>query len=137
MHTLSADDREFVLAFESMALTPQDFDHRAHVRLACAYLVQHGTDGAVAAMRDALRAFLSHHGIDPGKFHETMTRAWVLAVRHFMECSPDAQSADELIAANPLLLDSSIMLTHYSARLLFSDEARRGWVEPDLDPIPG
>jgi len=34
------------------------------------------------------------------------------------------------------LLDSKIMLTHYSADLLFSDEARARFVEPNLDPIP-
>lgn len=28
------------------------------------------------------------------------------------------------------------MMTHYSAGLLFSDEARAAFVEPDLDPIP-
>jgi len=28
------------------------------------------------------------------------------------------------------------MLTHYSAELLFSPEARAGFVEPNLDPIP-
>jgi len=36
-------------------------------------------------------------------------------------------SADELIDANPELLDSRMMLTHYSAELLFSEEARRSW----------
>jgi hypothetical protein len=28
------------------------------------------------------------------------------------------------------------MLTHYSAEHLFSADARRSFVEPDLDPIP-
>jgi len=35
-----------------------------------------------------------------------------------------------------VLLDSKIMLTHYSAELLFSDQARAEFVEPNLDPIP-
>jgi hypothetical protein len=35
-----------------------------------------------------------------------------------------------------MLLDSRIMLTHYSTELLFSDKARAKFVEPDLDPIP-
>ena len=49
---------------------------------------------------------------------------------------PEASSADDFMARNPLLLDSKIMLTHYSADLLFSDQARAEFVEPDLDPIP-
>jgi hypothetical protein len=35
-----------------------------------------------------------------------------------------------------MLLDSSIMLTHYSADLLFSPQAREQFIEPNLDPIP-
>ena len=53
-----------------------------------------------------------------------------------MHRSPDATSADDFIDRNPILLDSKIMLTHYSAGLLFSDAARAAFVEPDLDPIP-
>jgi hypothetical protein len=34
------------------------------------------------------------------------------------------------------VLDTKIMLTHYSAEVLFSPEARALFVEPDLDPIP-
>ena len=34
------------------------------------------------------------------------------------------------------LLDSKIMMTHYSAEVLFSDEARARFVEPNLSPIP-
>jgi hypothetical protein len=65
-----------------------------------------------------------------------MTRAWVMAVRHFMEQTPSSDSADAFIEANPRMLDSKIMLTHYSAEVLFSDEARAKFVEPDLRPIP-
>ena len=90
----------------------------------------------MARMRDGLRAFIAHHGIDPAKYHETMTRAWILAVRHFMELSPEAESAEDFIDRNPRLLDGKIMLTHYSAGLLFSPEARARFVEPDLDAIP-
>ena len=45
-------------------------------------------------------------------------------------------SAADFIARNPELLDSRIMLTHYSASVLFSADARECFVEPDLDPIP-
>lgn len=40
------------------------------------------------------------------------------------------------IERNPELLDSRIMLTHYSAEVLFSDEARARFVDPDIQPIP-
>jgi hypothetical protein len=135
-HELSTSDREFRAAFEAGAFAPADFSHRAHVRLAYVYLAESHRDLALEQYRAALVGFLAHHGIPASKYHETLTRSWILAVHHFMHRSPEASSADDFIERNPLLLDSKIMLTHYSAGLLFSDAARAEFVEPDLDPIP-
>ncbi len=138
-HQLSAQDSEFRSAFEAGSVAPSEFNHAAHVRLAYIYLVEGDTDSAVRKMRESLLAFLEHNGIPPGKFHETLTRAWVLAVQHFMNVSGNksgSTSADDFIAKNAELLDTRIMLTHYSASVLFSADARESFVEPDLDPIP-
>lgn len=135
-HEISEDDRRFVSRFESFAVAPEDFDHRAHLRLAYCYLAGNDAASACRMMGQALRDFLAHHGVDQGKYHETLTRAWIKAVRHFMDNAPVTESADCFIDAHPELLDPAIMLTHYSAELLFSDEARRRFVAPDLEPIP-
>lgn len=135
-HTLSSDDRRLRAVFEACAIHPEDFNHRTHVRLAFVYLVEHDTETALGLLRCALLNYLEHHGIDAAKYHETMTRAWLLAVRHFMEMSPPTASADAFIEGAPALLDGEIMLTHYSAEQLFSTDARRQFVEPDLAPIP-
>ena len=127
--------RNFHSAFEGCTVAPSQFNHEAHVRLAYVYLAEGTVDSAVEKMRDALLNFLDHNRIPRSKFHETLTRAWVLAVRHFMDKSP-SESAGDFIAQNPELLDSKIMLTHYSASVLFSEDARASFVEPDLDPIP-
>jgi len=135
-HDLSTSDREFRAAFEAGAYAPADFSHRAHVRLAYVYLADCDVDLALERMRAALLMFLSHHGIPASKYHETLTRSWLLAVNHFMHRTPETSSSDDFIERNTILLDSKIMLTHYSAGLLFSDSARAEFVEPDLDPIP-
>ena len=135
-HSLSEGDGRFRDDFEAGVIAPAQFNHRAHVRLAYTYLAGSDTETAASHMRAALLAFLRRHAIDPARYHETMTRAWILAVRHFMETSAST-SADDFIARNPVLLDTKIMMTHYSAGLLFSPEARARFVEPDLDAIPG
>ena len=135
-HLVSEQDRAFLGDFEAGRIQPADFDHRAHLRLAYILLCDHDDEGALERMRQSLRSFLGHHGIDASKYHETMTRAWILAVRHFMAKTPGSESADAFIDRHPQMLDSKIMMTHYSAGLLFSDEARAQFVEPDLDPIP-
>lgn len=134
-HGLSQEDRDFQSAVEACAVTPAQFNHEAHVRLAYIYLVESDVESAVQKMRAGLLNFIEHNGIPRSKFHETITRAWVLAVRHFMNRSTSKSSAD-FIAKNQELLDSKIMLTHYSASVLFSSDARTSFVEPDLDPIP-
>ena len=135
-HNVSISDSEFRAAFEAGAFAPADFSHRAHVRLAYVYLAESDVELALERMRAALVGFLGVHGIPASKYHATLTRAWILAVDHFMHRSPAASSGDDFIARNPLLLDTKIMLTHYSADLLFSDDARAAFVEPNLDPIP-
>jgi hypothetical protein len=135
-HQMSNDDREFKVQFETCVLSPSEFNHRAHLRLAYVYLVENDDDMACQLMRDSLLRFLNHNGVDMSKFHETMTQAWVLAVRHFMENDSEADSANTFIDNNLKMLDTNIMMTHYSAELLFSNKAREQVITPDLDPIP-
>ena len=135
-HRSSPGDKAFRIEFEDGSFPPAEFNHRAHVRLAYTYLTEHDTDTAHHMMRDALLAFLRHHEIDVSKYHDTMTRAWIMAVRHFMQISPGCESSDRFMESNPRLLDSHIMMTHYSAEVLFSEEARARFVEPNLSPIP-
>lgn len=134
-HKLSEADQAFRAAFETCAISPDGFNHEAHLRLAYVYLVEYGSDGAHQRMREALLAFLAHYRIPATKFHETLTRAWVLAVSHFMSKSASA-SFSEFGAQSQPLFDSKAMLTHYSAETLFSPEARVSYVEPDLEAIP-
>lgn len=135
-HRLSASDQDFRAAFEACTLPPATFRHRAHIRLAYVYLAEHDTDTAHRLMHNALLTFLRYHGVDVSKYHETLTRAWILAVRHFMEMAPASESSETFMTNNPEMLDAKIMLTHYSAEVLFSDDARARFVEPDLSPIP-
>ena len=137
MHTLTAEDQEFRRQFETLAISPAEFNHRAHLRLAYAYLAEHGVDESVDLMRAALSGFIRHHQIDPAKYHETLTRAWILAVRHFMERAGTTTGADDFLAKSTPLLDPAVMMTHYSKDRLFSAGARSAFVAPDLSPIPG
>lgn len=135
-HQISAADQGFLRSFAACEISPEDFDHDAHVRLAYIYLCKNSVEYAVEAMKSALLAFLDHNEVGASKYHETLTRAWIMAVRHFMSKAAGCASASEFVKKNPLLLDSRIMLTHYSAELLFSQRARNTFVEPDIQSIP-
>lgn len=132
---MSEDDRDFRAAFEACTVTLAAFNHESHLRLAYVYLIEHGPAGAQRRMRDALASFLSAHGVPAAKFHETLTCAWVLAVSHFMSRSSSSSFAEFAANSQPLL-NSKVMLAHYSAQTLFSPEARASYVAPDLEAIP-
>ena len=59
-----------------------------------------------------------------------------LSREKFMEHDSGADSANTFIDNKAKMLDKNIMMTDYSAELLFSDNAREQFVAPDLDPIP-
>jgi hypothetical protein len=135
-HRLSAADRAFCQALADGQLAPADFTHRAHLRLAYCHLAHADPATALPALREAIRHFLAHHGIDAAKYHETLTQAWLLAVHHFLQGAPPSDCADAFIDQHACLLDPQILLTHYSAERLFSSPARQRFLEPDRDPIP-
>jgi hypothetical protein len=135
-HKLSPDDRELHKQFVLNAIEPARFHHREHLRLAYIFLVEYSGAEAYEEFRDSLQSFLQHNGIDPAKYHATLTRAWMLAVLHFMEMAEPQTSSDDFIRNSAALLDPKIMLTHYSKDMLTLEPARDHFVQPDIQPIP-
>lgn len=134
-HCSSSADMLFVRRFESCELPPP-FSHRDHLRLAYVYLSESDVATSHTAVKRTLLRYLKYHRVDQSKYHETLTRAWLMAVRHFMAICPRSGSAASFLEHKPRLLDSRIMLKHYTPERLFSDAARSRFLEPDLLPIP-
>jgi len=136
-HEASQADLAFRKEVESCDFNVAGFNHEAHLRLAYIYLLENPIDEAVERMRATISGLLEEMNIDiHEKYHATLTRAWLLAVHHFMQTSGASRSAQEFLQLNPGLLDTEVMMTHYSSGRLFSDQARKSFLEPDLDPIP-
>ncbi len=137
MHRLSEDDREFASAFFGCRIPAGEFGHREHLRMAYICLAETDPEIAFQTLRNGLLAFLEHHGAGPDKYHETLTRAWLIVVRQCMEKTPDAESAEAFLGRHPELADRDLLRVHYSRERLFSDEARRSFTPPDRAPFPG
>ena len=131
-HCTDSDDDRFIKSLRnSVKSILKRLTMPRHVRLAYAYLCDNTPEVACDRMKASLLRFLAHVGASPDKFHETITRAWILAVRHFMDQAGPTGSYSEFIDRAPDLLAPSIMLTHYSAETLFSDAARSSFIRPD------
>jgi hypothetical protein len=110
------------------------FGHRQHVELAWRYLGIHGFERAADTMGEAIRQMAIAHG-QPGKYHETMTRAWARCVAVHKQRWPGETFA-EFLDLNPGLLDSALLTHFYSPERLRTSAARQSYVEPDLRPLP-
>lgn len=127
-------DDDFLTGFEAATLT--ELPHRSHVRLACLYLVRFAAEEALEQLVGGLKRFAAATG-QPGKFHYTMTRAWLELIQAARLSYPDARDVDELLAACPALANSRALERYYSSEALSSAAARADWVPPDLTPISG
>jgi len=120
---------------EDCTLPNPAFSHREHVQLTVYYLRTFGFPGAEAVMLRSLRRFAASLGHGQ-KFHHTMSSAWVRLVGAALEGERDAHSFEAFLENNPELADKTLPLRYFSREWLFGDEARKGWVEPDIQALP-
>ena len=135
-HQINATDQMMVASIEDYRFNLVEFNHAVHIKLAYCYLVKNGPKTSILNMQNTLKGFLHANGVDRNKFHVTLTHAWLKAVWHFMQNCPAMKSSDEFIQNNPALLNKDLLLSHYSHELLFSDKARKKYVDPDLNRLP-
>jgi hypothetical protein len=103
------------------------------------HLRRHTPEQALARLREAIRAYNEATGVVNGPdsgYHETVTRFYVHVVARFLAGMDPAGSIEVQAAALVEALGArDLPLRHWSRERLFSVEARRGWVEPDLQAL--
>ncbi len=127
-------------AFLDHSLSATGWTHEAHLAT-CAWLCLERPD--IDPRRDLPRlipAFnLAKGGVndDTSGYHETITQAYVRGVRAFLADHRDGSLSARV---NALLASPTGArdwpLRFWSRDVLFSVPARRGWIEPDLAPLP-
>jgi len=141
---LFADEAAIVRVGEGLldhTLPKDDWTHEAHLA-ACLWLVREQPE--IVPECDLPRIISRYNeavggqNTDSAGYHETLTQLYVRGVKAFNKTLP-AEIA--LVASVNALLQSETgrrdwPSRFYSRERLFSVEARRGWVEPDLAPLP-
>lgn len=111
------------------------FGHRQHVNLTWLAVRRYGTQAAIGLVSDGIRRTARYAGA-PQKYHETVSRAWVELVGYHAAQS-DESDFSAFAEHHGALLDKRLLLRFYRPATLASQEARSGWVAPDLAPFPG
>ena len=134
------DDPAFLERFEATAISREAWTHESHLRMAYLYLQTLDFGAALNRMREGIQRLNAANRVPENLhsgYHETLTVAWARLVAEAIRRTPPVASFDEFLAANPELLEKTFVLRYYSRPLLFSAEARRSWVEPDRESLPG
>jgi hypothetical protein len=121
------DDRAFVAALESCTLPSEEFDHRAHVRLAWLYLSEQSLLEALSRFITSLKRYAGSLGAS-GKYHETITYAFIFLIHERM-AAHSAGTFDEFAEANADLF-GPILEKYYEPETLASPLARTIFVLP-------
>jgi len=128
-------------SFLERSLPKADWTHAGHFCAALWLLRARPEIDASARMPDFIRAYNLATGgenTDTAGYHETITQASLRAARAFLDRYPASAPlhgiVDDLMASD--LGRPDWLLVHWTRETLFSTDARRGWVEPDLQPLP-
>lgn len=113
-----------------------EWTHQAHLRAGLWHVHRYGADEALRRLRRAITSFNESVGTtnsDSSGYHETLTRFYIAVIAQFLAREDASLSLDTL--AERLIAefgDRELPLRFYSRERLFSIDARRRWVEPDL-----
>ena len=116
------------------SLPKREWTHAAH--FACALWMLTHRDAA-REMPGLIRAYNEATGVantDTDGYHETITQASLRAARSHLDGRPLSATLATLLAGPHGRSDW--LLRYWSKAVLFSVQARREWVEPDLAPLP-
>lgn len=132
---------DLVEGFLAHTLAKERWTHAAHFGAALWLMRRRPDLRLTAAMPDLIRGYnvsVGGENTDHAGYHETITQASLRAAADFLARSPAGAPLHEIteaLMASPLG-DKDWPLTYWSRPVLFSVEARRAWVEPDLQALP-
>lgn len=133
--------RALVAAFEDLSLPFEVWRHHAtHLTVALWYIRRFPHDEAMDRIRSGIQRLNGVNGVlqtPTGGYHETITRVYVHLIRHHLaQREPAIPFADVQRTLCEAWGDQSRLFEFYSKERLRSWEARTGWVEPDVAPLP-
>jgi len=129
-------DPDFLVAFENTTLPRPEWTHEAHVRMAYLYLGKtKNFDTTLDEVRTRICAYNAAWGKAAG-YHETITVAFLRLIADRMTRDGTKRDWSAFREANSDLLDTRILQAHYTEAVLFSPEARAGFVNPARAALP-
>lgn len=132
-YTIDAEIHRVVDDFENCQTGKDEFHHQQHIVVAVCYLTSVPIEVATERLRNSLFRFLDHHKVDNRKYNETLTVFWLeMVALELKKLIADATLVERCNSVINALGNPKLATDYYSEELLWSDEARERFVEPDL-----
>ncbi len=135
-------DDEHLQAFETLALPIEQWNHRAHVKVAYIYLCRHPFDEALRRMRAGVKAYNAHNHVPETEtrgYNETTTHAFMHLISATMNAygsTHPTAGADAFCDTHPQLMTPQVLRLFYSPARRMHPLAKTQFVEPDLASLP-
>lgn len=142
LNTFHSDDEIASIAHGLIhrTLPRERWTHAAHFAAALWFLCHYSFEDALRFIRDSIRSYNEASGVantETSGYHETITEASLRAAAHFRYIGRDAPLhavCNELLASP--FGKSDWILRHWTKERLFTPDARKRWVDPDLSALP-
>jgi hypothetical protein len=123
------NDATFLQQFLDHSLASEYFDHIGHLRMAWLMLDKYGLEGGAVKGSQAIKQYATSLGAAE-KYHHTIS----IALFHLMYFRGLDESWQSFVDNQSDLVHNSlsVLKAHYSEALLFSDDAKQSFQQPDI-----
>lgn len=130
---LDSDARLFELVerFEACELPINNWTHRAHLAVGLVYLSRLSFDEATIKIRQRINDYNRAMG-NPQGYNETVTILFLRKIKSVASDKTRPKTLHELLVTLEDVCSVAWIYRYYSKQLVWSDEAKKVWQEPDL-----
>ena len=136
---MNLTDDEHLRAFEDLTLPFEQWTHRAHVKVAVAYLRRGTFSEALDRMRAGVKAYNARHAVPEGPtsgYNETTTCAFLHLIAATLAAYRESHPTPDFCDTHPQLMTRHALRLFYSPGRRMHPLAKTQFIEPDLAPLP-
>jgi hypothetical protein len=132
--------KELVHQFEICQLPKEKWTHEAHFVMALWYCSHQPLPLAIQSIKEGIKKYNTSVGgtnTDDSGYHETITVFYTkLIIDYLLQVDPGDSFERKLTAfLQQSFLAKDFPLRYYTKQVLMSKEARKKWIQPDLQPF--
>lgn len=123
-------------AFLNCTLPKAQWTHLSHLKVGAWHVHRYGAEEGLRHLRDGIRRLNGSHGVPNSEtrgYHETITAVYVRLIEQFLREGSREEAVSRILESD--LRAKDFLFHFYSRERLLSVQARKEWLEPDIQPL--